>query len=439
MLDLEGCSFGSKGKGYLKGICSQVLLLKYLSLRRTDVKQIPNEINNLHELEVLDIWQTKMCMSTTESLLLLKLKRLLAGHNNVSQSSIDIGMPVRAEELSTVHVPNKIGKMVNMEVLSNVKARKSQDLRSIARLWQLRKLGVVIDDKDSHLRNLLEAVSDLHECLHSLSITIVPKAELKATPSSEGLPYSLTMRYPLKLESLSISGTTNKVQLLQLLLAEKGNDQLTKVTLSKTYLSQNDLKVLAMLPNLQCVRLRHKAYKEGKLTFKVDEFQHLKYFLVEGFDLTDIIFENGAAGELEKIVLPLSDGLNLSGVDKLARLKEIELNNNNRKNTSSNSSQNNNNGINNSGNNINNVTPATTNTSAANTTTDTTDATATPTTDAINTTAVTTAVTNTTPANTTTAIATNTDDIVPTTGNNATATATPPLLLPAPLQSPSLP
>ncbi|XBI76111.1 hypothetical protein VPH35_069384 [Triticum aestivum] len=263
VLDLEGCKcFGCKNQRYLKDICRTML---------------PSEINNLRELEVLDIRDTHVPESATVNVLLLKLKR--------------------STEIS--YVPEKIGKMLNMEVLSNVKAQNHQVLKDIGKLWQLRKLGVVIGDNDKLIRNLLRAISDLHECLKSLSITL---PMTKQDPSNEDFP-----------------------------MLTKHNDflQLAKITLTGTRLKQDDLKVLNKLPNIVCLRLRDKAYIDSKLTFENDKFKNLKCFLVEGSNMTDILFEGGAL-KLEKITLCSTDGIqSLSGVEALPELKEVELNNNN--------------------------------------------------------------------------------------------------------------
>ncbi|KAM3334999.1 hypothetical protein ACQJBY_029424 [Aegilops geniculata] len=309
VLDLEGCQcFLEKKQRYLKEICSKMLLLKYLSLRRTDITQLPSKINNLRELEALDIRETKVPPHATAHILLLKLKRLLAGH--IDPSNFE----------SSPRIPHRINKMGNMEVLSNVKAKQSHDLKDIGRLWQLRKLGVVIDDKDSHLKNLLKAISDLHECLCSLSITI-----LVAAPHEVELPevnVFYLKKQPKILESLSIKGTTQKGCLLPLFI--KGdNNKLAKITLCHTLLSQDDLEVLAKLPKLRCVRLQHILCTEHKLNFKKGEFGCLKYLLVEDSDLTNITFEDEAASELEKMVLSITSKCSISGVDCLLNLKEL--------------------------------------------------------------------------------------------------------------------
>ncbi|CAL4982860.1 unnamed protein product [Urochloa decumbens] len=335
LLDLEGCSCLDKNNRYLKDICSKILLVKYLSLKGTNITHLPNEINKLHELEVLDIQGTKVPEYETRDIVLLKLRRLLAGH--VGPSSSSKGKLVRDnEQFSYVRIPQKIEKMEHMEVLSKVKAsRNGGELKDISKLWQLRKLGVVIDDKEAHLRNFLCAISDLNDSLQSLSITLPETKSQGANPNLKILPediYSRLTQPPKPLESLSINGVTHRVRLLPLLAT--GSNELAKVTLSRTLLTQDELVILAVLPKLRCFRFRHNAYCEKELTFKEDEFIHLKYFLVEGTNVsgaeesmtqTDIKFEEAAASELEKIVLSFSNIRSLCGIGSLTKLKELEL------------------------------------------------------------------------------------------------------------------
>jgi hypothetical protein len=336
----------------MKVICSKILLLKYLSLRGTDVASLPSEINNHHDLEVLDIRETHQLPShATRHVRLLKLKRLLAGQIDPTPSNT--GSNTGEEIRSSVQIPAKIEKMLDMEVLSNVKGTNDQDLKDIGKLWQLRKLGIAIDDKDSQLKYLLQTISDLYECLQSLSITLptasglheflqslsttLPTTVNKDTPSSGDLPDSITKKHkkhPKHLTNLRISGTTKRGRLLPLLVNEYG--ELAKVTLRNTWLEQKDLDNLAYLRTLHYLKLRHIAYREGKLTFKKDEFPNLKYILVEHSKITDISFDGGAP-KLEKIVLPFT-GLNLNGVPNLHKLEEVELNNNTASATTTNNS-----------------------------------------------------------------------------------------------------
>lgn len=163
-----------------------------------------------------------------------------------------------------------------------------------------------------------------------LSIATLPEAAPhESTPSSAELPSHISSRlqhYPKILESLSISGTTLKGHLLPV-ITKGGNDRLAKITLSSTPLNQDDLNILARLPMLQCLRLRNIACTEGMLTFKEDEFKCLKYLLVEGSDLTNINFEDGAAYKLEKIALSFTSAGSVSGVENLPIFQELELRN----------------------------------------------------------------------------------------------------------------
>jgi len=347
VLDLEGCRIFDKNPRYLKVVCNKLLLLKYLSLRGTDITKLPKEINKLHELEVLDIRQTKLPASATKRIVLLKLRRLLAGDKGTITHS-----NVGAEDFSSAWIPDKIAKMENMEVLSNVKARDNgEDLKDIGSLWQLRKFGVVIEDKETHLNSLLEVISNLQECLQSLSITLLhtTKSELhdlrECLRSVASFIIDLSDKHsgssekkfepPKHLKSLSISGTARTERLLPLLArganppnADVKLEQLNKVTLNNTLLIEDDWDVLAKLKMLGWLKLRDIGCTDGSLTFKKNEFLKLNYFHVEGIyeqsdssQLTKIIFDNGASLNLKKIVIQTKIE-SICGMDKLPQLRE---------------------------------------------------------------------------------------------------------------------
>lgn len=76
VLDLEGCNGLSMSSGsVLDNIC-ELLFLKYLNLKNTDVDEVPTKIRNLKYLETLDIRQTRVAILPLDVIMLPALVHL---------------------------------------------------------------------------------------------------------------------------------------------------------------------------------------------------------------------------------------------------------------------------------------------------------------------------------------------------------------------------
>jgi disease resistance protein RPM1 len=83
VLDLEGCT-GFKSH-HIVEICRMVLL-KYLSLRRTDTKCLPNKIKRLKNLETLDIRETDIVGLPNPICQLERLVNILGGNKTTRKA-----------------------------------------------------------------------------------------------------------------------------------------------------------------------------------------------------------------------------------------------------------------------------------------------------------------------------------------------------------------
>ncbi|CAN6195505.1 unnamed protein product [Urochloa humidicola] len=328
VLDLEGCP--GLNKKCLKIICNKIFQLKYLSLRNTDIDQLPKQIDKLQYLETFDIRQTMIREFPTKSITLSKLVHLLAGGHGDPQGKDDA--TGSGEKLfSALRIPHEIGSMTNMQILSNVDVLEGDDedvLNSVGRLQQLRKLGVVIHGKQAPLTsgkqatpittNLLRVVSMLKDVLCSLSIyvdkDVADGADMNTTEPTFSAPRSL--------ENLHISGKINGLPTWI-----KELEQLSKITLSWTSLGNTDIRILGNLGNLRFIRLGHKSYTQSNLTFRTG-FQKVEVLVIESSDICNIHFEPKAAPKLEKIIWSSTCKIETLGIEKLPCLKEIEINGN---------------------------------------------------------------------------------------------------------------
>nr|XP_025877497.1 uncharacterized protein LOC112937010 [Oryza sativa Japonica Group] len=320
VLDLEGCR-GLKKK-HLKNICNRVFQLKYLSLRNTDIAELPKEINKLQDLETFDMRGTNIESFPAKSIVLPKLARLLSGvaHTDAPTPSKDDNLTSRGsshESFTAIHIPRGIKNMTSMQILSHVQVSDHHDeaaaLEDLARLQLLWKLGVVIHAKQAYL--VLKVVGMLNECLRSLSIRLQDGGEdpdLNNTPPIFSPPRSLA--------SLSISGRIGGLPTwIQNL------EQLSDITLCDTSLKDSDIKILCASINLRFIRLLRESYNQNKLSFEKG-FRNLEILIIEGSGtISDVHFDPRVAPKLEKIVWSSTCKMENLGIDNLQGLKEIVL------------------------------------------------------------------------------------------------------------------
>ncbi|TKW01076.1 hypothetical protein SEVIR_8G153800v4 [Setaria viridis] len=312
VLDLGGC----KGvrKRHLKSICKVAVSLKYLCLRKTDMSRLPaRHIEALRLLETLDIRETEVPPADTKNIFLPQLKHLLAGSRDRKKCS-----------LNTVRMPLQIGRMREMETLSHVQVSDDgAELAHVSKLMQLRKLGLVLhgNDHKANSQSLLHVIIELAKCLRSLSIWV------SISSSGVSLDMSYGSTFPassMVLENLEIKG---QVSLPSWIL---NLEQLANLTLIDTQLKDGGIRELGKLQGLRSLRLGINSYSEKYLTFHQgqDEFKALKFLVVEGNNIAQIVFTGaGVAPSLEKIVLDMAvmDDIPFYGLKDLQMLKVIKL------------------------------------------------------------------------------------------------------------------
>lgn len=315
VLDLEGCT-GFK-KHHIVEICRMVLL-KYLSLRRTDTKFLPNKIRKLKNLETLDIRETDIVGLPNPICQLERLVNILGGNKTTRKA---LKLP---EELK------KRKKMKALRILSGIEiSGGSVDLHH---LTELRKLAIYKLKTMGGAASFKDLISSI-EYLGGYSLhTLVIDDE-----SSEFIKSLDDLSYPPKfLIALELYG-----KMVKLPNWMKQLNVLNKLTLSVTALRTDNLKDLSKLEALFSLTFsfrakeqdrqtlamvaENKLYSNGKVTVPGGGFKSLKLMCLSGFLLPLLSFSREAMPELERLELRYNMLEGLSGVENLAKLKEVHF------------------------------------------------------------------------------------------------------------------
>lgn len=315
VLDLEGCRGFRESHMKVSGIC-EMILLKYLSLRETDVKILPQNIHKLKYLETLDVRETEVQQLPASITQLERIKNILGGDKRTRK---------------TLKLPKQLkGTMKALRILSGVEIVEGSTAASdLCYFTGLKKLAIyrIHKSRETHM-DLLSSIQYLGAyALQSLVIDDQSSEFLKTL--------DLMSSYPTYLGALELSG-----RLLKLPGWLIGLNELVKLTLSATVLRTDNLKLLSNLyslfsltfsisemqdPALAAILQKNKSDSGGEIFFPARGFSKLKLLRIFVPLLPSLTFAKEATPQLERIELRFRKLEGLHGLGELAMLRNVNL------------------------------------------------------------------------------------------------------------------
>jgi len=237
VLDLEGCT--DFKQHHVKDIC-KMILLKYLSLRGTDTKWLPDSIKKLKNLETLDIRETNI-FELPNTICRLELLVNILGGNKTTRMSLKV-----PEELK------KKKKMKALRVLSGIEIiGGSADFHHLTELRKLAIYKLKTMKGDASFTELSSSIEYLGGySLHTLIIDDESSEFIKSLDNLSSPPKFLV--------ALELSG-----KMVKLPSWIKELTSLNNLTLSLTALRTDNLRDLSNLDTLFSLTFSLRAKKAG--------------------------------------------------------------------------------------------------------------------------------------------------------------------------------
>ncbi|KAL6653814.1 hypothetical protein ACP70R_008738 [Stipagrostis hirtigluma subsp. patula] len=342
VLDLEGWK-GLKDK-HLNDIC-KMLMLKYLSLRRTEITKIPSKIAKLEYLETLDIRETNVEELPKSVGQLKQIRCILAGNKNPRKG---LRLPQeKAKDSGKSNLPQEKGKkpkrslllpeknkdgLKALRILSGIEiVGESSAVAGLHQFTRLRKLAIYkldIPENTETSKQLSSSIEYLCSCgLQTLAINDVGSHFINSLDNMTAPP-----RYLVALElSGKLKSTPQWISKL---------NTLNKLTLSVTVLQTDTLKLLCELPSLfsltfslstakmdrdiEDIHEKNKSDSDGEI-FVPAGFQKLKLLRFFAPRVPRLAFSENAMPTLEMIEMRFEVFEGLFGIETLENLQEVHL------------------------------------------------------------------------------------------------------------------
>jgi disease resistance protein RPM1 len=311
VLDLEGCK--DFKRQHAKEIC-KMLLLKYLSLRRTEIDKIPKKIEKLQYLETIDIRETNVKELPNNICVLERLVNILGG-NKRTRKALKLPEDLKKETMKSLRILSGI-EIVQGSAVSVADLHHLTDLRKLA----IYKLSIQKGSKlFSDLSSSIEYLGGYS--LHTLIID---------DQSSEFLTSLNALSSPPKfLNALELSG-----KLVELPQWITELDALTKLTLSVTVLATDALQRLSKLQKLFSLTFSltsakqdpaNTAHSDREIIAPASGFEELKLLRFSAPCVPLLSFPDKAMPKLERLELKFSNLEGMYGIENLEDLKEVHL------------------------------------------------------------------------------------------------------------------
>ncbi|CBI34877.3 unnamed protein product, partial [Vitis vinifera] len=261
--------------------------LRYLGVRHSEINELPESISNLRNLQTLDIsWSGNEFELSNGVLNLAQLR-----HLKMCRSVND----------GEVRVPPGISRLRNLQTLEGIYAGGGI-AKELGNMTQLRSLEVRCLS-DDHAGELYASIMKLTG-LCTLSLTVEMNGIADDSSDSDDNGYSLfpcleTFSPPPLLQTLQLEGCLTEMPLW---LGSMEN--LTKLYLCWSHLSENPTTILQFLPDLKYL-LMERAYKGKRMEiefFRAGGFPKLEYLTIASDDLVEWTeIEEGALPSLKQL------------------------------------------------------------------------------------------------------------------------------------------
>jgi disease resistance protein RPM1 len=315
VLDLEGC------KGLVKKAMSyicQMYLLRFLGLRGTDVKVMPQRVGDLEHLQTLDVRETDLKDLPDTITKLEKLEHLLFSDKGASCYDL--------EYCSGWMMPHGINKMKRLRQVNRAEIDDPKAAEEIGELDQLQELSIYVDTRKEMNPEVLKELACSLSKMYSLRWLDIGNFGCGKWPFKQIMNFLHEVKSPPRLlQYLKIRGCINR---LPDWVGSLTN--LAEFDIAWTYIDSVGLfSVLYKLPNLKRLFLGAYFIRKGQnmVARSIQPFPKLKELII-GYspDVPKVYrFEEGSMPELKTLVANFGDQpKKIVGIEHLTNLKEVQ-------------------------------------------------------------------------------------------------------------------